>query len=597
MSKIKTRETVRDIKALDKIAAATHHVKDAYVRTKDSTQRTQSSEYDSPSYYAINKIKDTTEVCTRKTVHQAKKQGCKAVPKVKDMIHSSKEATQAASGAREVSDAFYDTVDNVNKTSNLPKEQLKKRTQDMAKRSYNCSHKVDDRVHFTTNSIGKKKFPTEKTIKQTSYSVKKGIASNSKVMIKYTRKSVKTAEKMSKTTIKTTQQAIMKATQTTAKAAKHAAQAARVSARATVRAVKITGRAFIASIKYSIAATKALICTIATGGWVTVLILFTVIIFGCFLSMIGDGSSSAKSEVSTEVNAYEPLIRQYAKKHGISDYVALIKAVMMQESGGRGNDPMQASECGYNTKYPRKPGSITDPEYSIDVGIQNLAACLNAAEVESPIDIDNIKVALQGYNFGNGYIFWAKSNYGGYTTVNAIEFSNMMAQRLGWNSYGDTKYIPHVLRYYIFSEISSGTGNKAIVQVALTQEGNVGGQPYWSWYGFNSRVEWCACFVSWCADQCGYIEAGIIPKFSLCTDGVAWFRQQGQWQDVGYTPVPGDIIFFDWGMDGSCDHVGIVESIEGGTVNTVEGNSGDSCAKRSYPLGNGRIMGYGTPDY
>jgi len=179
--------------------------------------------------------------------------------------------------------------------------------------------------------------------------------------------------------------------------------------------------------------------------------------------MIGHGSSSVKSEVSAEVNAYEPLIRQYAANHGIPDYVELVKAVMMQESGGQGNDPMQASECGYNTKYPRTPNGITDPEYSIDVGIQNLAACLSAAGVEGPIDMDNIKTALQGYNFGNGYISWAKSNYGGYTAANAIEFSNMMAQRLGWSSYGDTQYVSHVLCYYIFREISTDTGSQAIV--------------------------------------------------------------------------------------------------------------------------------------
>lgn len=140
-------------------------------------------------------------------------------------------------------------------------------------------------------------------------------------------------------------------------------------------------------------------------------------------------------------------------------------------------------------------------------------------------------------------------------------------------------------------------GNGAIVEMAASQLGNVGGQPYWSWYGFDSRVEWCACFVSWCAEQCGYIETGIIPKFSLCTDGIAWFQQQGQWQGADYTPVPGDIIFFDWGADGSCDHVGIVESVENGVVNTMEGNSGDACARRNYPLGDSQIVGYGTPDY
>jgi hypothetical protein len=140
-------------------------------------------------------------------------------------------------------------------------------------------------------------------------------------------------------------------------------------------------------------------------------------------------------------------------------------------------------------------------------------------------------------------------------------------------------------------------GDGDIVEVAISQLGNVGGQPYWSWYGFSSRVEWCACFVSWCANQCGYIDAGIIPKYSLCTSGVQWFKDAGQWEDGGATPAPGDIIFFDWDGDGKADHTGIVESSDGSTVHTVEGNSGDQCRRGSYNVSYGKILGYGCPDY
>ena len=143
----------------------------------------------------------------------------------------------------------------------------------------------------------------------------------------------------------------------------------------------------------------------------------------------------------------------------------------------------------------------------------------------------------------------------------------------------------------------SSVGSNDIVLVAASQIGNVGGQPYWSWYGYDSRVEWCACFASWCADQCGYLESGIIPKFSLCSDGVNWFKGKGQWQDKNYEPQAGDLIFFDWGSDGSIDHVGIVERCENGTVYTVEGNSGDACKQQSYPVGSGSIYGYGVPNY
>ena len=149
--------------------------------------------------------------------------------------------------------------------------------------------------------------------------------------------------------------------------------------------------------------------------------------------------------------------------------------------------------------------------------------------------------------------------------------------------------------------ISSGSGE--IVAVALSQVGNVGGQPYWSWYGFSHRVEWCAIFVSWCANECGYIDAGVIPKFAGCVQGSRWFKDRGLWQDKSHTPNPGDIIFFDWNdsgglsgpQDGVPDHVGIVEKVENGRVYTVEGNSGDKCCQRSYPVGYYEIYGYGTP--
>ena len=134
-------------------------------------------------------------------------------------------------------------------------------------------------------------------------------------------------------------------------------------------------------------------------------------------------------------------------------------------------------------------------------------------------------------------------------------------------------------------------GNQAVVDIAQSQVGNVGGQPYWSWYGFESRVEWCACFVSWCFAQAGYSE----PRFSGCTSGgMAWYQSHGQWGDRNYSDIaPGDAIFFDWDNSGDADHVGIVVGTDGERVYTVEGNSGDACKIRSYPLGSSVIRGYG----
>ena len=421
--------------------------------------------------------------------------------------------------------------------------------------------------------------------------------------VKVTGKTIKTSEQTAKVAVKTTGQtakAVGKSSVTAIKTAKHTAfmvkQLSIKVVKATAAAAKAVVKATIAAVKATAASIKALIAAIAAGGWIAILIILVVVVLGGALVMIGDTENSY-TPVSEEVNAYEPLIRIYAEEHGIPDYVELIKAVMMQESGGQGNDPMQASECGFNTKYPNTPNGITDPEYSIDVGIQNLAACLEQAKVESPIDMENIKLALQGYNFGNGYISWAVKNYGGYSYANAVEFSEMMAKKLGWSNYGDKEYVPHVLRYYPYGNGFGGIGNRFIVEIALSQVGNVGGQPYWSWYGFSSRVEWCACFVSWCANECGYLDAGIIPRFSACTTGEAWFKERGQWQSSSYEPKSGDIIFFDWQGDGKTDHVGIVDRVENGIIYTVEGNSSDACKQRYYPIGDEDIYGFGLPSY
>lgn len=140
--------------------------------------------------------------------------------------------------------------------------------------------------------------------------------------------------------------------------------------------------------------------------------------------------------------------------------------------------------------------------------------------------------------------------------------------------------------------------NGSIVEVALSQLGNEGGEKFWSWYGFNSHAAWCACFASWCANQCGYIDAGIIPKFALCEDGANWFKGRGEWLDGSATPEPGMLIFFDYsGTASEANHVGIVEKVEGNNLYVIDGNSHDMVRENVYDLGQYDIMGYGTPCY
>lgn len=579
MADIKTRETVKGtIKTLDKAAIAGQKMKQAYIATKDKAEHSVNTNENTAEEYAADKTEAGIDEIAHKGAYSFDKAGRKGVQETKQNIQSAKEGIQRFKQQR------AEKAMNAQKTQGRP------------------TTVGSSSEQTQTSSVIRTLEKPEKMVKQSATSAgKKNIKLAGKEATKTTQRSVKTAEHTAKASIKTSQQtakAAQKTAQAKVKASQKAAQAAKKAAKATADTVKATAKATVAAVKAIIAGTKALVAAIAAGGWIAVLIIMIVVVFGAAVAMFGGGSdSNSYTPVSAEVEAYEPIIQKYAKEYGIPEYVELIKAVMMQESGGRGLDPMQAAEGSFNTKYPHEPNGIKDPEYSIQCGVQELKAALTSAEVESPIDMEHIKLALQGYNFGNGYISWAKSKYGGYSYANAVEFSTQQAQRLGWDSYGDTQYPAHVLRYYPYGRAFTAGGNQAIVEVALTQLGNQGGQPYWSWYGFNSRVEWCACFVSWCADQCGYIESGLVPKFAGCVDGANWFKSNGKWQDRTYEPKVGDIIFFDWEGDGTTDHVGIVEKCENGTVYTVEGNSGDACKQRQYAVGSSNIYGYGIPAY
>lgn len=381
----------------------------------------------------------------------------------------------------------------------------------------------------------------------------------------------------------------MKAAREAKRAAMHSVQTAKQSAKATGRGLKAMAEAAAHAVKAAFAA------LMAGGGAVLVVLILIVGIIGgaAFL-----GNSQSSEALSAEVLTHTPAIQKYASEFGIPEYVPAIQAIMMQESGGRGTDPMQASECPYNTQYPNTPGAIQDADYSIKVGIQYYADCVREAGCESPQDMDKLKLSWQGYNYGNGYISWALEKFGGYSEANALQFSQEQAAAHGWSGYGDPEYVPHVMRYYSGGGWFAGLfGNGQLVTIAKSQLGNEGGEKFWSWWGFTERQEWCACFVSWCADQAGLIQKEAVPKFSVCTDGVAWFQAKGKWQSGGSVPTPGTIIFFDWDHDGASDHVGIVESCDGTTVHTIEGNSGDAVKQNNYTVNSQSILGYGLVAY
>ena len=170
----------------------------------------------------------------------------------------------------------------------------------------------------------------------------------------------------------------------------------------------------------------------------------------------------------------------------------------------------------------------------------------------------------------------------GIVAIAAIVGGILIGNKLGTNIYK--------------SEIAIKTSvaeDTPFINDALAQIGNEGGEKFWEWFGFGSRQEWCACYVSWCEDKQNYIDEGIAPSFAMVRDGANWFKDRDQWKDAGSTPIANDLIFFDWESDGELDHVGIVTAVVGDKVYTVEGNSSDRCRQKRYKIDDSVIAGYG----
>lgn len=313
-----------------------------------------------------------------------------------------------------------------------------------------------------------------------------------------------------------------------------------------------------------------------------ILLVVVVLFMGVFASLSDNTVySGSLVELSDEVIAYTDTITNYAIKYDIEEYVPLIQAIMMHESKGIGNDPMNASELEYNTNYP---DLIEYPELSIDVGIHFLSDCILKSEVTSPSVTNKLYLAIQSYDYGLEYIDWALAHFGGYSKSNAQVYLDLKKEQTNNTFVGNANYVPNVLVYY--------RSSSKIVEIAKNEVGNIGGKKYWSWYGFNSRVEWCACFVSWCAEQSGDLNVSI-PRFSGVDYGMEWFKKNNKWQNSNYIPSPGDVIFFDWDYDHDPDHVGIVEKVENNKIFTIEGNSSDRCRNKVYITSSNEIYGYG----
>ena len=328
--------------------------------------------------------------------------------------------------------------------------------------------------------------------------------------------------------------------------------------------------------------------------------------FFIFILLIGGASSSTNvTGTEEEQNLPEAVLRwkekvtKEAVKNEIPEAVPYLLGIIMVESGGNYEkypDIMQCSES-----QGRPPNSITDPDESIQVGVKYFADMWKG---HREYEILNI---VQAYNFGSGFLSQSGKTY---SLESAIQFSknqangqkvtytNSIAIGLGYDyryAYGNMFYSQIVKQYISSNASSTGTGgNSEIAKIAsaeLAEDIHEGGEKYWSWYGFSSRVEWCATFVSYVAEKANTK----MERFAYCPTGVNTFKANNQWQDGGVEPKSGAVIFFDWDGDGVSDHVGIVEKFENNTVHTIEGNSGNRLAKRTYEKNSSFILGYGLP--
>ena len=574
MPDIKTRDTFKGtIKTLDRAKVASARMKSAYVQTKDSAEHSVEAEEHNAAEYASDRMESGTKRTVEEAAHQTKKAVRKGADKVKDKVE------------RRIEDRIKNRVENT------AKDTAQRASEDMAKKSAEKSARA-------ANSAGRRSIRTveqsaSKSIRQSARSAGKAtIKTAQKGTVKTAKTSIKTAEKTSKAAIKTS---------------KYAAKAAQKTAKATAKAAV---QLLIKIIKAIIAAIKALASAIAAGGWVAVVIIIVIClialilcsVFGVFASGEDSGTGITMRTAVEEINA------EYTQK--IEDIKDSHTYDKLETSGTRAAwkeviavYAVWKNMADTNPANPDEPVEVATMDEGKKEDLRKLFWEMNSVEsrTEKKTEKELVEVTEKGKkvkkekNVTKTYLYITTSHLDLETMMDKKSFT--AEQKKMCRALLEDKN--NVLWLDVLHGISGGA-NSDIVKVAQEQLGNVGGQPYWSWYGFSSRVEWCCCFVSWCANECGYIEDGIIPKYSVVDDGADWFKAKGQWLDKDEEPQAGMIIFFDWaydGLDGGGDHTGIVEKVEGGRVYTIEGNSSDACQENSYPIGYYEIKGYGAPAY
>ena len=515
MPDIKTRAVAeKAVKTIDKSAIAAQRMKNAYVQAKENAERNISHAEETPEGYAADHVSDGTSITAHESVQLFDRQGRKSVEVTKENIAKAKEYFQRK------------------RLTSQPKKQATEQD------GHALSPVEQGRTNMKTVDRG------QKTVKQKVKPSGKAAAKTAKGTIKAASKSVKTSGTTGRAAVKASQQTERAARQTAqaaVKTARTAAQATRVAVRATVTTAKKAAQATVTAVKAIIAVTKALIAAIVAGGWVAAVVIIVICLigliassaFGIFFSGEDTGTGQTMQTVVREINQeYEDKLDEI-KNSNTHD--------VLEMSGSRTIWPEVLSIYAAKTAAdPDVPQEVTTMDDTKKELLKEIFWAMN--EVSYSTDTaphTNVTETDDGHgNIVETTVTMTETTL--YITVShksademagIYNFTADQQRQLAELLAEENRSIWSAVLYGV------GTGDGEIVTVALSQIGNVGGQPYWSWYGFGSRVEWCACFVSWCANECGYLDAGVIPKFAGCINGVQWFKNRGLWQDNSYEPA------------------------------------------------------------
>lgn len=476
--KIKQKSDIK-IKKLDKAEIFTQKLKSNLVDVKEKSNNISNKEDDTPTEYGADKISNTTRTISNKGINNFNKYGQKSVRETKQNI-------------------------------DFAKEKIKKKIQnrDIKKRAKEIKG-ITEKTNRTIKTAGQK-----------------------------SAKMIKNAPKTAENTIKGTKVAVKQ----TAKGIKKTYQVAKVTAKGVAKGVKVGVKATISTVKAIIAGLKALITALIAGGWLALAIIVIICVIGLICSSVfgiffsnekksnnkNNTNDRTMSSVVTEINKdFANKITEIQNNNAHDDYeiksdraewrdVISVYAVLVT------NGEDQSDVVTLDDSKIQKLKDIFWEMNEVSSRVEEVEKDIETTDENGNTKTEKVKRKVL-------YIDIKKKS-----VEDMIEKHNMNdKQKEQLAEIRKEEYLS------MWSNVlyGSSAGSNDIVQVAFSQIGNVGGQPYWSWYGFSSRVEWCACFVSWCANQCGYIDGGIIPKFASCQiEGVTWFKTCGLWQERGYSP-------------------------------------------------------------